>query len=147
MNFPPSSPPPIAALAPGTLRPTWSVMIPVFNGGSYLPEALSSVLVQAPERERMDIVVVDDASTDVDVAALVRDVGGERVDYFRQPHNIGSVRNFNTCLNLARGRYVHLLHADDRVLPGFYAALEKLFALYPHAGACFSRYRYMNDKG
>ena len=122
-------------------------MVPVFNCGTYLEEALISALVQAPDRERMEIVVMDDASTDIDVEALVRRVGGGRIDYFRQAQNVGSVHNFNSCLGRARGHYVHLLHADDRVLPGFYAALEQLFLNHPEAGASFSRFRYMNDKG
>ena len=63
-------------------------MMPVFNCGTYLEQALASVLVQAPEREHMQIVVVDDASNDIDVEALVRRVGGDRVDYFRQPENV-----------------------------------------------------------
>jgi glycosyltransferase involved in cell wall biosynthesis len=122
-------------------------MVPIFNCGGFLEEALLSVLAQAGAPEQMEIVVVDDASTDVDVAAVVERVGGGRVGYIRQPQNVGSVANFNTCLEKARGRYIHLLHADDRVLPGFYASIANLFDACPQAGACFSRVRYINEKG
>jgi len=122
-------------------------MIPVFNCGTYLQEALASVLAQAPDRKQMEIVVVDDASTDTDVEGLVRRTAGARIDYIRHPQNVGSVNNFNSCLARALGRYVHLLHADDRVLPGFYAAIEQLFLENPQAGACFSRFQYIDEKG
>ncbi|MES2999084.1 MAG: glycosyltransferase [Pseudomonadota bacterium] len=122
-------------------------MIPVFNAGQYLEQALVSVIQQAPGPEVMEIVVVDDASNDIDVEGLVRRVGGDRVAYFRQPANVGSLWNFHTCLTRARGLYVHLLHADDRVLPGYYAAMEMQLMKHPEAAACFSRYRYVNGEG
>jgi glycosyltransferase involved in cell wall biosynthesis len=122
-------------------------MVPVFNCSAYLEEALTSALSQAQGPEQMEMIVVDDASTDIDVGELVDRIGGGRIGYFRHPQNVGSVANFNSCIEMARGRHVHLLHADDRVLPGFYAAMEKVLVEHPEAGACFSRFRYMNDKG
>ena len=93
----------------------WSVMIPVFNAGAFLADTLRSVLAQDPGRATMQIAVVDDASTDINVRELVEQIAGDRVEYHRQCQNVGSVRNFNTSIGLSRGRLVHLLHADDRV--------------------------------
>jgi len=86
----------------------------------------------------MQIAVVDDCSTDGDVAALVQTLGNGRVDYFRQPSNVGSLRNFETCLNHSTGQWVHILHGDDRVAVGFYAEIEFLFRQNPEAGAAFT---------
>ncbi|MES2787320.1 MAG: glycosyltransferase family 2 protein [Pseudomonadota bacterium] len=123
------------------------MMIPVFNTGQYLGGAVESVLAQATAPGEMQICVVDDASTDLDVKALVDSVGQGRVEYFRHPRNIGSVANFNSCLQLARGHWVHLLHADDQVMPGFYSALGDLLTRHPEAGAAFSRHRYIDAEG
>jgi len=128
-------------------RPLWSVMIPVFNSGEYLEETLNSVLMQASPESEMQIDVVDDCSTDIDVQELVRRVGKGRVGYYRQPFNVGSLRNFESCLNLSKGHYVHLLHADDLVHQGFYEQLAKLFDTYKHVGAAFCRYRYIDEHG
>jgi glycosyltransferase involved in cell wall biosynthesis len=95
----------------------------------------------------MQIAVVDDASTDIDVRRLVEQIAGDRVEYHRESQNVGSVQNFNTSIGLSRGRLVHLLHADDRVLPGYYEKMEALFASYPQAGACFSGLRYIDEEG
>src|SRR5215211_1793383 len=95
-------------------RPLWSVMIPTYECAGYLRQTLRSVLAQDPGPEVMQIEVVDDASTD-DPAAVVAELGGGRVDFFRQPRNVGHVENFNTCLRRAQGRLVHLLHGDDAV--------------------------------
>jgi glycosyltransferase involved in cell wall biosynthesis len=113
-------------------------MIPAYNCLPYLQETIESVLVQAPAAANMQIAVVDDGSTDGDVAALVQAVGQGRVEYYRQPQNVGSLRNFETCLNRATGHWVHLLHGDDCVAPGFYAEIAALFEQYPEAGAAFT---------
>jgi glycosyltransferase involved in cell wall biosynthesis len=113
-------------------------MIPAYNCLPYLQETLESVLVQDPGPSCMQIAVVDDCSTDGDVQGLVQAIGNNRVDYFRQPVNVGSLRNFETCLNRATGEWVHLLHGDDRVAPGFYSEIASLFQRYPEAGAAFT---------
>ncbi|WP_242922472.1 glycosyltransferase family 2 protein [Pontibacter liquoris] len=136
----PSAPPVIRPLPDGEERPLWSVMIPVYNCSEYLPETLESVLQQALARPDMQIEVVDDASSDADVAALVSRIGQGRITYFRQPRNVGSLRNFEACLNRARGKLVHLLHGDDKVRPGYYEKIGALLETYPEAGAAFCRF-------
>lgn len=95
----------------------------------------------------MQIEVVDDASGDADIDALVRAMGNGRVNYFRQRENVGSLRNFQTCLDRSRGRLVHILHGDDRVRPGFYVKMGKMFEDHPSAGAAFCRYAYVDQEG
>lgn len=141
----PTSPPRILPVEKADTRPLWSVMIPAYNCGAYLPDTLASVLMQAPGPETMQITVVDDASTDVDVERLVARLGAGRVGYFRQSFNVGSLRNFETCLNKSQGQLIHLLHGDDEVRPGFYAKMEELLARFPQAGAAFSRYLSIDE--
>jgi glycosyltransferase involved in cell wall biosynthesis len=141
-----STQPPVIAPVQEKNRPLWSVMIPVYNCAQYLPQTLQSVLQQDPGEEEMQIEVVDDASTDADVKALVEQLGNGRVSYFRQPQNVGSLKNFETCLNRARGHYIHLLHGDDKVRDGYYKKIETLFQQYPEAGAAFCRYAYINER-
>lgn len=133
-------PPEIKPL-PGTeVRPLWSVMIPTYNCSSLLIEAIESVLIQDPGQDKMQIEVVDDASTDADVRQLVMNIGKGRVAYYRQSENVGSLKNFETCLNRAKGHLVHLLHADDKVRLGYYVKMNSLFEQYPQIGAAFSCY-------
>ncbi len=122
-------------------------MIPAYNCSNYLVETLPSVLSQAPGPEQMQIEVVDDASTDADVGALVERIGRGRVGYYRQEQNVGSLRNFETCLKRSRGHLVHLLHGDDRVLPGFYEKHAELFRRHPEIGASTCRYHYIDRTG
>lgn len=142
----PESPPVIAPVPLTEERPLWSVAIPTYNCIDCLPHTLKSVLEQDPGPEKMQIEVVDDCSTDGDVGALVNEIGKGRISFFRQEKNMGSLRNFETCLNRSKGYLVHLLHGDDMVLNGFYREVERLFSRFPQAGAVFTRYAYIDDK-
>lgn len=141
----PQAPPIILPVAKHITRPLWSVMIPVYNCLGYLRETLECVLAQDAGPENMQIVVVDDYSTDGDVGALVQEIGGGRVDYLQQPENQGSLRNFETCLNQATGHWVHILHGDDLVKPGFYEEIGMLFNQYPEAGAAFTNVVHLTN--
>ncbi|MEO6328304.1 MAG: glycosyltransferase [Ginsengibacter sp.] len=128
-------------------RPLWSVMIPVYNNIEFIEEAMKSVLYQNISKEEMEIEVIDDASTDGDVKALVERVGKGRITYFRQPFNAGSLINFETCINRSKGHLVHILHADDKVRNGYYKTIGDLFKEYPEAGAAYCRFCYIDEKG
>jgi glycosyltransferase involved in cell wall biosynthesis len=62
---------------------------------------------------------VDDHSTADDPQAVVREVAGERVAFYRNPRSLGAAGNFNQCIAHTRGRWIHILHGDDAVRPGF----------------------------
>ncbi|MEI9864573.1 MAG: glycosyltransferase family A protein [Limisphaerales bacterium] len=110
----------------------WSVMIPAYNPGrNYLEQTIRSVLKQDPGPEQMQIEVVDDCSPKVDVAALVQEIAGERVSVSRTPKNLGLAGCWNTCIERSRGKWVHILHQDDFLAPGFYDALRQLTERHP----------------
>lgn len=143
----PTSPPHIQPITDGGHRPKWSVMIPTFNCIYYVRETIESVLAQGFDEDQMQIEVIDDCSTDGDVEALVMEIGKGRVKFFRQETNKGSLRNFETCINRARGYYVHILHGDDISINGFYKEVESLFDTYPEIGAAFTDYQYIDYRG
>lgn len=141
----PNAPPVISPISPDQERPLWSVMIPVFNCARFLPDALGSVLMQGIPEEKMQIEVIDDASTDADIEALVNEIGKGRIKYYRQENNVGSLLNFATCINRSKGKLVHLLHGDDKVHLGYYEKIEDLFRRHPEAGAAFTRYSCIDE--
>lgn len=142
-----TSPPVITPVEGSEARPLWSVMIPVYNCYNTLGETIASVLIQDPGEDKMQIQVVDDGSTDGNVKELVEQFGNGRIEYFRKEFNQGSLANFETCINRARGRLVHLLHGDDKVRNGYYKAIGGLFEKYSHIGAAFCRFATIDEKG
>ncbi|MEC4819993.1 MAG: glycosyltransferase, partial [Scytonema sp. PMC 1069.18] len=129
----------------GEAQPLWSVMIPTYNCANYLRETLASILSQDPGSEIMQIEVVDDHSTKDDPAAVVEEIGHGRISFYRQPKNVGFIKNFETCLQRSRGKLIHLLHGDDCVLNGFYCKLQKAFEQHSEIGAAFCRHIYMDE--
>ncbi len=94
------------------VAPLVSVCIPTFNYRQYLPEAVESALAQS--QQNIEILVVDNASTDGTVE-LLHELGArdQRIRFVRNPTNLGMTANFNRCLELARGKYIKFLCADD----------------------------------
>lgn len=123
-----------------------SVMIPTYNCAEYLKQTLESVLCQCAESEIVQITVVDDCSTRDDPESVVRSFGSERITFQRNPKNLGVAGNFNECLKHARGDWVHILHGDDYILPGFYKTVLNAIRSYPDIGIIATRVFYVDEK-
>jgi len=139
--------PRIDAVTPGIRRPFWSVMIPTYNCGSFLPKTLNSVLAQDPGPEKMQIEVIDDCSTKDDPEKIVNEIGKGRISFYRHSANSGAVRNFNTCVSRSTGRFIHILHGDDVVEKGFYSDYEKAITDNPNTGFFTCRVLTIDTKG
>ena len=120
-------------------------MIPVYNSTEYLARTLESVLSQDPGPDIMQIEVVDGHSTVNLPEPLVRKIAGNRVDVFRHPTPLSMSGNWNLCVERARGEWVHLLHADDLVLPGFYSRLRESLSGRHDVGAAFTRWTTIDE--
>lgn len=90
-----------------------SVVIPCYNQGQYLADAISSALSQDyPDKE---IIVVNDGS--LDNTASVATSFGNTILYIEQP-NGGAAKARNSGIQAASGEYIAFLDADDICLPG-----------------------------
>jgi glycosyltransferase involved in cell wall biosynthesis len=123
-------------------------MIPAYRPKrDYLAQTLDSVLAQDTGAAQMQIAVVDDSSPDGDTAAMVKSIAGERIGVSRTPKNLGLAGCWNTCIERARGQWVHLLHQDDYVLPGFYAKLSAAAQLHPEVSLLATRSFFVDAGG
>jgi glycosyltransferase involved in cell wall biosynthesis len=91
-------------------RPRVSVIVTAYNLARYLPTALDSALAQESPGGDIQIIVVDDGSTDNTQEVLGAYAG--RVEVIRQD-NGGLVKAVDTGLGAASGEYIALLDADD----------------------------------
>jgi glycosyltransferase involved in cell wall biosynthesis len=92
-----------------------TVVVPVYNYGHFLGEALDSVLAQT--MSDWECIVVDDGSTDGTAEVARRYAERDlRIRYVRQ-ENRGPSAARNTALRLTSSPYVQLLDADDRLAP------------------------------
>lgn len=93
-----------------------TVVIPCFNAGELLREAVASALDQ--DHAELEVVVVDDGSTDATTQAVLKELPGPRVRVIHQA-NAGPATARNTAIRAARGEYILPLDADDRFDPTY----------------------------
>lgn len=121
-----------------------TVCIPVFNRRGLIGDAIQSALAQ--EVEQLEVVVVDNCSTD-GTWEYLQTLRDPRLRVFRNDSNIGMFGNFNRCGALAQGENILFLCSDDRLHPGFLArALDKLRA-EPRAAMINSHGRMVDENG
>ena len=107
--------------------------MPVFQGAAYLDTALGSIAAQ-DQTDDLEIIVVDDGSTDGSRAILERWSKQLPIRLVLQPHEGNWVRSTNRALALASGTWVSLLHQDDRWQPGRLQILREQTAAHPDVG-------------
>ncbi len=118
-----------------------SVVIPTYNRAIWLPGCVASV--RAGGIEGLEIVVVDDGSTD-DTRAVVAALGPD-VRYLHQP-NGGISAACNRGIEAARGRFLGILGSDDRWLPDAPGRLLTFLERHPEVGAGFGDANYGNAR-
>jgi glycosyltransferase involved in cell wall biosynthesis len=118
-----------------------SVVIPCYNQGRFLGEAIASAA--ADENLVSEIVVVDDGSSDETPAVATRDGS---VRYLRQERR-GLSEARNSGWRASSGDYVVFLDADDRVLPGGSEAGIKALEDSPQAAFAFGHYELIDEYG
>lgn len=124
--------------------PRVSVIVPTHNGERFLAAALDSVLAQ--EREDMEIIVVDDASTDRTKDVLQR--YASRVTVVERHENSGTadIPRYDG-IERAKGEYCALLDADDLWLPGKIRRQVEFMDAHPDVALCHSYVMVTDDTG
>lgn len=90
--------------------PKISVLMPVYNAGKYLREAIDSILNQT--FKDFEFIVVNDASTDSS-KEIIMSYHDQRIRYFENTHNLGVSRSLNKGLKHAKATYIARMDADD----------------------------------
>ena len=123
-------------------RPSISVVIPAYNAGKFIGEALASALAQT--RPAAEIIVVDDGSAD-GTAAAARACGSP-VRLIQNSENLGVGASRNRGVQASRGEYVAYLDADDKWRPNHLANLGALLDANPRVGFAFSPVEFFGEK-
>ncbi|MCP5100766.1 MAG: glycosyltransferase, partial [Chloroflexi bacterium] len=119
-----------------------SVIIPAYNSATFLPQAIASVFAQ--DFKAYEIIIVDDGSTDNTQAVL--QPFADRIRYVLQV-NAGSAAARNTGIEMARGKYIVLLDADDLLLPGKFREQVEILEKRPSLGLIHSGWRIIDESG
>ncbi|WP_300799428.1 glycosyltransferase family A protein [uncultured Alistipes sp.] len=123
--------------------PTISVIIPLYNKEREIEGTIRSVLAQ--RLQPLEIVVVDDGSTDRS-AALVEAIPSPLIRLVRQP-NAGECAARNRAIAEARGELLALLDADDEWEEGFLEEVAALYREFPGCGIYSTAFRVVSHDG
>ena len=97
-----------------SIQPKVSIVIPVYNGANYLGEAIDSALEQT--YENIEIIVVNDGSTDDGATREIALSYGDRIRYFEKEHG-GVSSALNLGIKQMTGEYFSWLSHDDKYEP------------------------------
>jgi glycosyltransferase involved in cell wall biosynthesis len=113
-----------------------AVLIPCFDDGALTAEAVASVR----EDEPIEIVVIDDASSDPETLAVLGELerAGVRVARHEDNRGVGEARM--TGLAASSAPFVFPLDSDDLAVPGSLAAMADILGADPGAAVCFGDY-------
>jgi glycosyltransferase involved in cell wall biosynthesis len=124
--------------------PVVTALINTYNYGRFVEEAVESVLAQDYPADRMDVIVVDDGSTDDTPKRMER--FGERIRYFHLEHK-GQAAALNFGVAQARGEIVAFLDADDLWLPQKVRRVVDAIQSVPNAGLVYHAFELWRPDG
>lgn len=121
--------------------PTLSVVVTCYNLGAFLEEALDSV----PQRPDVEVIVVDDGSTDPATREVLARLDRSRFKVIEQA-NLGLAKARNNGIKAALGRYILPLDADNRLHPVFLHRAIAVLDHDPEVGVVYGDAEYFGDR-
>jgi len=109
----------------GREQPLVTVIALSYNHASYITEALESVYNQT--YSNIEVIVVDDASTDASAAVIETSIKGRSIQFLRNESNAGNCKSFNKAYAVSKGKYIIDFALDDIMYP---TRIEKQVALF-----------------
>jgi glycosyltransferase involved in cell wall biosynthesis len=125
-------------------NPRVSVLIPSYNHGKYISQAIYSVLNQT--YQNFEIIITDDGSSD-DSVEIIRGISDSRIHLYIFEQNRGPAHAVMNCIDHAKGEYYALLNSDDM---WDHSKLEKQVNFLdenPTYGAVFSDVKFIYEDG
>lgn len=104
--------------------PTISVIIPCYNDGKYIQDAVDSVLNQTIED--YEVIIINDGSSDPYTNRYVQSIKHEKIELISLNRNEGLSNARNIGIESAKGKYILPLDADDKIAPSYLEKAKKI---------------------
>lgn len=122
-------------------KPLVSICVPTYNSGRFLEKSLESIVQQ--DYPDFEVIVSDNASTD-NTEDIVKSFG-DKLQFRKNPTNLGCYQNYNECLKVVTGEFVAFYHANDIYEPGMVREEVGFLQSHPEAGAVFTLDRLIDE--
>ena len=127
-------------------QPLVTVIALSYNHASYIKEALESVYNQT--YSNIELIIVDDASTDASAALIEASIKGRSTQFLRNDSNAGNCKSFNKAYAVSKGKYIIDFALDDIMYP---TRIEKQVALFQQSanevGVVFTNVDIVDEAG
>ncbi len=124
-------------------KPLVSIIIPCYNYGQYLEEAIDSVLNST--FQDFEIIVVDDGSTELATIEVLNNLHKPKTKIIHQK-NLGLATARNNGIKIAQGKYICCLDADDKITPTYLEKCLEVLESQPEIGFVYSWVRLFGDE-
>jgi glycosyltransferase involved in cell wall biosynthesis len=123
--------------------PLISVLMPAYNAEKYIGEAIESVLNQT--FTDFELLIINDGSTDK-TEEIIRSFNDKRIRYIKNETNLKLIATLNKGIDLAQGRYIARIDADDMCMPKRFEEQVDFLEKHPNYALCGSWAYLMNSK-
>ena len=126
------------------MNPRISIIIPCYNHGQYIREAISSV-EKCTDKSLYEIIIVNDGSTD---AFTIEEMGRLANDGYHVINQInqGLGRTRNNGIKAAKGQYILPLDSDNRIRPEYIYESIKILDTHPEIAMVYGDAQFFGDK-
>jgi glycosyltransferase involved in cell wall biosynthesis len=126
------------------MSPQVSVIMSVFNGESFVKEAIESILNQT--FSDFEFIIINDGSSDGS-EKIIQNFKDERIRYIKNHTNVGLIASLNKGLELATGKYIARMDDDDISLPERFEKQVKFLEEYLNVAIVATKLVIINERG
>ena len=123
---------------------SYSIILPVRNGGEYVKECVRSILQQG--NWDFNLLVLDNFSTD-GTAEWIESLGDERINIYRSNRSLTIEENWGRIKDIPKKEFMTMIGHDDVLLPNYLQEMDNLIARHPKAGLYQTHFNYIDGKG
>lgn len=91
-----------------------TIVMPVYNTKKYVDQAIQSILNQS--FQDFEFIIIDDGSTDKSLS-IIKSFNDKRIQIIQNKKNLGLIKTLNKGIDLAKGKYIARMDADDIAKP------------------------------
>lgn len=126
--------------------PLVSVIIPCYNAEKYVEEAVRSIMNQS--YKNLEIIVTDDCSSD-NTLMILETLAAEdsRIKVIKNKENLKIVKSLNNMIEIAQGKYIARMDADDISLPERIEKQVNFMEENPEYGVCGTNALHIDENG
>lgn len=107
-----------------------SFVIPTYKRADLLREAVASIMKQPKTSVSYEVIIIDNDWFELEgseTKKILMEYSPNRICYYQNKENIGLFGNWNRCLEIAKGKWIAMLHDDDLLAPDYMNIIQDIF--------------------